>query len=214
MTSYIRGLAAGAAMLAALSFAAPAPASAQAVQEVRIARQFGLTYLPLLVARHRRLVEGHAAALGVPGLKVSWPQLGGGAAANDALLSGNADFVSAGLGPLLVIWDKTRGSLDVRGVAALDASALHLNTNNPQVRTLRDLSEKDRIALPAARVSHQAVILQIAAEQLFGPGQHARLDPLTVTMAHPDATTALLSGTEITAHFGNYFPEIHEQPGS
>lgn len=39
---------------------------------------------------------------------------------------------------------------------------------------------------------------------MFGAGQHARLDPLTFSLPHPDATAALLGGrTEITAHFGN-----------
>src|SRR6202008_2757541 len=45
---------------------------------------------------------------------------------------------------------------------------------------------------------------QLAAEQAFGEGQHAKLDSLTVSMSHPDAQTALLSGqSEITAHFGS-----------
>src|SRR3954452_3786266 len=36
----------------------------------------------------------------------------------------------------------------------------------------------------------------------FGVGQHGKLDALTVSMAHPDATAALLSGrSEVTAHF-------------
>ena len=50
----------------------------------------------------------------------------------------------------------------------------------------------------------QAVTLQMAAEKVFGEGQHGKLDALTVSMSHPDAQTALLSGqSEITAHFGS-----------
>jgi NitT/TauT family transport system substrate-binding protein len=181
----------------------PAPAKAQEAAEIRIVRQFGLTYLPLIVAKSERLVEKHAAALGLRDLRVTWIQVGGGAAANDALLSGSADFVSAGLGPFLTAWDRTRGNLDVRGDAALDASALFLNTSNPRVAKLEDFAETDRIALPAIRVSHQAVLLQMAAEKIWGAGQHGRLDRLTVALAHPDASVALQSGTEVTAHFGN-----------
>ena len=60
-------------------------------------------------------------------------------------------------------------------------------------------SDKDRIAMPAVKVSIQAVTLQMAAEQEFGQGQHGRLDHLTVSMSHPDATAALLSGrSEVT----------------
>jgi sulfonate transport system substrate-binding protein len=51
-------------------------------------------------------------------------------------------------------------------------------------------------------VSIQAVTLQMAAEQAFGPGQQNKLDRLTVSMSHPDAQIALLSGSsEITGHF-------------
>lgn len=180
-----------------------APARAQEAGEIRIVRQFGLTYLPLIVAKSEKLIEKRAAAQGLRDLRVTWIQVGGGAAANDALLSGSAEFVSAGLGPFLTAWDRTRGNLDVRGVAALDASAVFLNTNNPRVAKLEDFGDNDRIALPAVRVSHQAVLLQMAAEKIWGPGQHTRLDRLTVALAHPDASAALQSGTEVTAHFGN-----------
>jgi NitT/TauT family transport system substrate-binding protein len=89
-------------------------------------------------------------------------------------------------------------------VAALDSMPLYLNTRNPNVKTIRDFTEKDKIALPAVKVSVQAVTLQMAAEKVFGEGQHGKLDALTVSMSHPDAQTALLSGqSEVTAHFGS-----------
>jgi NitT/TauT family transport system substrate-binding protein len=81
---------------------------------------------------------------------------------------------------------------------------LYLVSRNPNVKTIKDLSDKDRIGMPAVKISVQALTLQMAAEQAFGPGQQNRLDPLTVTMAHPDAMQALLSGqSEINAHFGS-----------
>ena len=94
---------------------------------------------------------------------------------------------------------------------------LYLVTRNPNAKTLKDLTEKDKIALPAAKVSIQAVTLQMAAEQAFGPGQQFKLDPLTVTMSHPDAMAALLSpSSEITGHFGSppfQYYEL-EKPGT
>ncbi|MBI1991001.1 MAG: ABC transporter substrate-binding protein, partial [Betaproteobacteria bacterium] len=82
--------------------------------------------------------------------------------------------------------------------------AQYLLTTNPNVKSLRDFTEKDRIALPAVKVSLQAVTLQIAAAKAFGDAQYAKLDHLTVSMRHPDAMIALLSGkSEITAHFSN-----------
>ena len=77
-----------------------------------------------------------------------------------------------------------------------------LNTNNLAVRTIADFTGRDRIALPGVKMSIQAVVLQMVALQAFGPGQQNRLDPLTVSMGHPDGQAALLgSRTEITAQF-------------
>jgi NitT/TauT family transport system substrate-binding protein len=87
-------------------------------------------------------------------------------------------------------------------VAALNSMPLDLNTINPNAKTVKDFTDKDRIALPAVRVSIQAITLQMAVEKAFGPGQHARLDALTVSLSHPDGLAALLSGkSEVTAHF-------------
>ncbi|MCI0429172.1 MAG: ABC transporter substrate-binding protein [Rhodospirillales bacterium] len=169
---------------------------------IRIATQFGTAYLPLLIVRNQNLIERHLAEAGLPPAKVEWVRLSGGAATNDALLSGTVGYVAAGIAPLLTIWDKTKGTLDVKAVAGLDASSAFLNTSNPNVTSLRDFTEKDRIALLAVNVSIQATMLQIAAEQAFGEGQHAKLDAITIALPHPDALAALVAGgPEITAHF-------------
>ena len=62
------------------------------------------------------------------------------------------------------------------------------------MRSIADLGEGDKIAEPTVKVSVQAMTLQMAAARQFGPAQLARLDPLTVSMAPPDATVALLNG--------------------
>jgi len=174
---------------------------AQAQTTVRIARQFGVSYLPLTIMEQKQLLEEHGRRLGLD-LKTEWVQLVSGAPMNDAILSGNLDLASGGVGPLLTIWGKTRGNIGVKGVAALNSMPLYLNTINPNVKSIRDFSDKDRIALPAAKISIQAITLQMAAEKAFGPGQHAKLDPLTVSLSHPDGMAAMLGGrSEITAHF-------------
>jgi NitT/TauT family transport system substrate-binding protein len=181
-----------------------APLARAEVSEVRVAQQFGISYLPLTVMHHEQLLEKAAAKADLPALKVDWAQFGAGNAMNEALLSGNLDFPSGGVGPLLTIWSKTRGRQDVKAVAALNSMPLYLVSVNPAVKTIKDLTDKDRIALPAVKVSIQAVTLEMAAAQAFGDGQYNKLDPLTVSLAHPDAMAAMLTGkTEITAHFGS-----------
>lgn len=183
-------------VVAAVAMAGPAAAEGR----IRIAEQFGLGYLPLHVLRQNQLIEKHGKELGLD-ITVEWVQLSGGSAMNDALLSDSIDLGSAGVGPLLTIWDRTKGNANVKAIAALNSMPLFLTTNNPKVRTLKDFTDKDKIALPAPKVGVQARILQIAAEKEFGEGKFDALDKLTVALPHPDATVALLSGSsEITGH--------------
>ena len=203
-------LAAAASSLALLA----APAYAE-LGEIHVSRQYGISYLPLMIMEDQKLIEKHAKAEGVD-VKVDWSKFASGAVMNDALLSGNLQFASGGVAPFTTLWAKTRGNLDVKGVAAINSMPLYLVTNNPKVKTIKDFTDKDKIALPAVKVSIQAVTLQMAAEKAFGPGQEHKLDHLTVSMSHPDAETALLSGrSEITAHLGSppfQYQEL-ERPG-
>jgi NitT/TauT family transport system substrate-binding protein len=179
-------------------------ASRAEVSELKIAEQYGISYLPLMVMEDQKLVEKYAKAAGIPDLKVTWAKFAGGNVMNDALLSGSLHFASGGVAPLITLWAKTRSNYEVKAAAAINSMPLYLNTRNPNVKSLKDFTEKDKIALPAVKVSIQAVTLQMAAEQAYGAGQQNKLDSLTVSMSHPDGQTALLSGTgEVTAHFSS-----------
>lgn len=193
----------GFALIAAAALLFSGSPARTEVNEVRLAQQFGINYLPLTIMRTEKLVEKHAAALGLGQIRVTWRQFGAGNVMNEALFAGQLDFGSGGVGPLLTIWDKTKGIFDVHGVAALGSMPFYLNTSNPNVKTVADFSDKDKIALPAVEVSIQAVVLQMAAAKAFGKENYKKLDSLTVAMKHPDAMAALLSGTEVTAHFAN-----------
>lgn len=167
---------------------------------IRIAQQFGISYLPLIVAKEKKLIEAAVTKAGLPEPKVEWLKLSGAAAMNEALISGSLDIAAAGIAPLITTWAKTRGTAKVIGIAALCSMPNVLTTINPNVKTIADFTEKDKIALPAIKIGFQPQVLQMAAEKQLG--QYDKLDPLTVSMAHPDATAALLSGnSEITAHF-------------
>ena len=190
-------------LLTALLITTQLTATARAeVKEVRLAKQYGLSYLSLIVMEEQKLIEKHAKKAGLGDVKVSWATFSSGSVMNDALLSGGVDYASGGVAPLLKLWDKTKG--EVKGVAAIDSIPLYLNSNNPNVKNIKDLTDKDRIALPAVKVSIQAVTLQMAAAKLYGNNNYEKLDKLTVSMKHPDAQAALLSPkSEITAHFAS-----------
>ncbi|USX20325.1 ABC transporter substrate-binding protein [Oxalobacteraceae bacterium OTU3REALA1] len=192
-----------AAIASTLVLSLSATSSAQAEGTLRIAQQFGVVYLLLNVAQDQQLIEKEGKKHGVD-VKVEWKQLSGGAAVNDALLSGAVDIAGAGVGPLLTIWDRTSGRQNVKGVASLGSFPYYLVSTNPKVKTIADLTEKDRIGLPAVTVSVQARILQYAAAKQWGDKEFARLDKFTQTLPHPDAAAAIIAGgTEINGHFGN-----------
>jgi len=169
-------------------------------KELRIAQQYGFSYLQLMYMQHDGLIEKHAKAAGLGEVKVTWAKFAAGNVMNDALLSGSLDIASGGLAPPIILWDKTRGGLDVRMIAAMFTAPLYLNTTNPRIHSLRDFTSSDRIALPAVKVSNQATILAMAAAQQLGKDKADSLNPLTVAMSHPDGVAALRNGA-VDAHF-------------
>lgn len=186
---------------AALVVAAIAPARAE-VDKVTIATQYGIGYLALTVMKHDKLIEKHLAQAGLRDTKVEWVKLGAGSAANDALLSGTLDFASGGTGPAFILWDKTRSNVDVRGVAALSSMPNLLVTRDPNVKTIRDFTDKDKIAMAGAGSSVQTIYLEMAAAKTFGPDNYNKLNTLMVNLPHPEGLASLLSGaSEITAQF-------------
>jgi len=176
---------------------------ARAEGSISIAQQFGIGYLILDVVQDQKLIEKHGKAQGLD-IKVEWSQISGATAMNEALLAGALDVVSAGVPPMLTLWDRTRGRQNVKAVAALGSLPNYLITNSPRIKTLKDLGEKDRIAVPAAGTGFQSRTLQIETAKLFGKDDFKRFDTISVSIPHPDATAAIISGAnEINTHFSS-----------
>jgi NitT/TauT family transport system substrate-binding protein len=183
--------------LAALLVGASARAE---TDRVRIGLQYGFIYLPIEIARSEGFIEKRAQELGAGKVTVALQRFSGTPAMNDALLSGNIDFGALGLPGLLIVWEKTRGRLGIKGLAGMPLNAFFLYTNKQAIKSLADFTEQDRIAVPAPN-SGQGIMLEMAAEKLFGPGQYARADRMMISLPHPDATSALLAGGTIVGYF-------------
>jgi NitT/TauT family transport system substrate-binding protein len=176
MTRALRALAC--AFAATAVFAGGARAE---VNEITVAQQYGVSFLPLMMMEKNQLIEKHAAAAGLPGVKVSWAKVAGPSAMNDGLISGALHFAAQGAPSLITLWDKTRGQ--IKGVSAMTTYPLYLLTRNPAVKGIKDLSDKDKIAVPSVKISTQAIMLQMAAAAAFGQNSYTQLDPLTVSFA-------------------------------
>lgn len=185
-----------------LSLAACGGSSGE-LKEVLVAKQYGISYLPLMIMERDHLIEKHAQQAGLGNIKVTWTTFAGGNVMNDALLSNSLQFASGGVAPLVTMWARTHGTgNEVKAVGAINSMPLMLNTTNPNIHTVKDFTAHDKIALPAVKVSIQAVTLQMAAAKAFGPANYNALDKYTVTLSHPDGMAAMLSrNSEVDSHF-------------
>ena len=165
---------------------------AQETKQLRIVKQPGLGYLQLVVMREQKLLEKRA-----PGVEVEWRQLTSGPVIRDAMVAGQMDIGSGGVGPFIQAIDR---GIDWKTLGALNEMPLYLNCARGDIKSLRDVKPGDRIAMPAIG-SIQHVALQMAAEKELGDPK--KLNQQIVAMSHPDATAAILSKREITCHLSS-----------
>jgi NitT/TauT family transport system substrate-binding protein len=199
------------AMVVIAALVAPFAARAE-VAEVRLSKQYGLPYLPFMVMEQFSLLEKQAEKDGLK-LKVSWTTLSNSTAMMEAILSGQMDFIAPGLPTLATMWDKTVGTPnEIRALSAIQSMPYVLVTREERIKTIRDFTDQDRIALPAVKLTGHAIALQMAAAQEWGRAHYDKLDAITVSLSHPDATAALLNRRgEINAHFASspfYYIEL------
>jgi NitT/TauT family transport system substrate-binding protein len=176
---------------------------ADEVSSIVMVSQHGLPYLPLMVMDTLQLVEKHAGKLGIASLKPDYKSLGGTQSLIDALLSRQMDFGVTGVPSLATLWDKTIGTPnEVRALSAVQSMPFMLVTSRPSIKTIKDFTDQDKIAVPAIKVSSQAICLQMAAAKEWGDDQYAKLDACTTTRSHPDAAVSVISkATEVNSHY-------------
>lgn len=191
MSQWRRVIGALAAALLALC-ATGSSSMAQEAKQLRIVKQPGLGYLQLIVMREQKLLEKR-----LPGVEIEWRQLTSGPVIRDAMVAGQMDIGSGGIGPFIQAIDK---GLDWKTLGALNEMPLYLNCARAGIRSLKDLMPADRIAMPAIG-SIQHVALQMEAEKELGDPK--KLNQQIVAMSHPDATAAILSKREITCHLSS-----------
>ena len=196
-------------LVVALALTLSAGMASAEVSEIKISKQPGLLFAPMILMEQHKLVEKHAKDAGVPDLKAGWVTLMSGGANNDALLSGSLHIVTSGVSNMLLLWGKTNG--DVKAILGVAGLPYKLVTRNPNIKTIKDYTPTDRIAVPTVRQSMQAMVLGIALQKAYGDEKaNEKLVPNQVQMGHPDALTALLNPShEVTSHFASSpFQEI------
>jgi NitT/TauT family transport system substrate-binding protein len=187
----------------ALAFALTARAE---VSEVRISHGYGTLYLPLMVMAKEQMLEKRAKAAGLGEVKASYRVIDGGNVINDAMLAGALDIASIGAPGFLTLWAKAKDNpaVEIRGLSGMSSSSMYLMTRNPAVKSLKDFSDKDRIAVPGIKTSLPAVLLHMAAAKELGDANYNKLDPITVALPHPEAMAVMLIGkSEVNSHMAS-----------
>jgi len=159
-------------------------------KEISIAEQYGIAYAPLQIMREQKLLEKE-----LPGVKINWKQYGGPTPIREAMLAGEVDFGFMGSAPVLIGIDN---GMEWKYAAGISSNQVALVTDRPEINSIRDFSDTDRIAVLSPG-STQHILLCIASNREFGDPNH--FDNQIVSLSHPDAMDALIADTEITAHF-------------
>jgi len=178
--------------LAAAFLVSLLPAAAPAeVNEVGIASTIGLAQFPGRLANDLNLIQKRADALGISNLKVTFQEVTSGVIVSDLFLSGHANIGIGGNAPMFNLWSKTSGR--VKGMMALSEGDMFLITCDPRIKSVRDYTDNDRIAMTDLKTTTYAMMLQMKAAQEFGWDQRTRFEKISVGMSDPDGMGAILS---------------------
>lgn len=169
---------------------------------VKVAKQFGLVYAPLMMAEQRDFFSKY-------GLKVEWVTLGSGGTVREAMMSGDIDVAFMGIPPFMIGWDK---GLPAKIAAGFCVVPVSLVSYDPDIKTIKDFRPEDKIAVPSPG-SIQHILLAMALKRELGNAN--ALDDQVVALPHPDGASALLAKKDIVAHFTTspYLFQELEQPG-
>lgn len=154
-----------------------------------VAEQFGIAYAPLQLMKEERILE-----TALPDVTVNWVQLGGPTAIREGMLAGDIDIGFMGIGPMLIGVDT---GMDWKCFTGLSANEVAFITNREDIHSLADIKPDDRIAILSPGCT-QHILLCIAAQQLLGNA--SAFDAQLVSLSHPDAMSAMLTGGEIALH--------------
>jgi NitT/TauT family transport system substrate-binding protein len=87
---------------------------------------------------------------------------------------------------------------------------MYLNTRSPHLQSIDDMTDGDKIAVTAIKVSIPAIIMQMYAAEHYGVENATRFDRYTVSMTHPDGVISMLAASsDIAAHFTS--PPFHQR---
>lgn len=160
-------------------------ASGGETKKITVAYQGGIGYAPIHVMEVKNLIEENYDGE----IEVEYVKLDSGAAINEGIIGGTIDIGCMGLGPAI---SGVAAGVPYKAISNLCSQSHGLMSNDPAVKSLKDITSDDKIALVNTG-SIQHILLAMAAEKELGDA-HA-LDNNIQAMSHAEGMAALESGT-------------------
>ena len=154
-------------------------------ETITIAYQGGIGYAPVNILETEKLIETNYGK----DVKVEFKKLNSGADINTGIIGGTIDIGCMGIAPAV---SAIANGVSCKIISNLCSQSNGLMTNDPSIKSLKDIKSNDKIALVNTG-SIQHIFLAMAAEKELGDA-HA-LDNNITPMAHADGMAALASGT-------------------
>jgi NitT/TauT family transport system substrate-binding protein len=170
--------------------------SSSAPASFTIAYQPGLGSVTLIILKLQKTLDKQ-----FPQTNIQWKILNSGASVREAMIANQAQLGSLGLPPFLVGWDR---GFNWKVLVSTSRADIWMVARDPRIRTLKDFTPSDKIAVVAPD-SQQAILIRKAAQEQLG-NAHA-LDRNLISLSSADGEQALRTG-QIAAHFsGSPFQE-------
>lgn len=155
-----------------------------APKKITIAYQGGIGYAPVHVLEKKKLIEKNYNGK----VEVNFVKLDSGAAVNEGIIGGTIDIGCMGLPPSIAGVSK---GVPYKAIANLSVQGSGLMSNDPSIKSLKDIKGEDKIALVSTG-STQHILLSMAAENKLGDA-HA-LDNNIQRMSQAEGMAALEAG--------------------
>lgn len=171
-------------------------------KSLRIAQQYSMIYAPIYVADELKIFNEFDS-----NLKVQKHSFGGGTAIIEALIGKDLDMGCVGIPPAIIAINK---GADLKIGFGINIAPIELMVLDKDIKSLDNIQPNHKIAVPGA-ISIQQMMLSMAAIQKYNDA--TKFDKNIITMKNPDSYTALMSGTDIAAHFAPMPFNIKEKAG-
>jgi len=159
--------------------------SGSQTKSITIAYQGGIGYAPIHVMEAKKLIEENYDGQ----IEVKFQKLDSGSAINEGIIGETIDVGCMGFAPAI---SAVAAGIPCKIISGLCSQSHGLMTNKESIKTLKDITSSDKIAL-VKEGSFQHLLLAMAAEKELGDA-HA-LDNNIQAMAHAEGMAALESGT-------------------